>query len=272
MAFDKDKILISARKYIDREQYEKALHEYEKILEVEPNDDRVLLYMAQCYEKSGRGTEAGQAYVKVSQCYRSQGAYQKALAVLKNAQRYLPEDDEVAVGMAELYNALGLQRDAVLQLEKCLQRCEQSQDQRGYLRILQMMVRVDSENVQIRAQYAKKLNESGDSDGARRQYALALAQLQNKEQFTDYVALSQDYLRLFPNDTEILSDLGNVYMRLGQYQEVVSLLSKLNPVERTPEIHELLISSYMRLKLKHQAVEELKRLAYQLAEIGRAHV
>ena len=43
MAFDKEKTLAAAQKFQDRGQYEKAIREYNKVLEAEPNDDRTML-------------------------------------------------------------------------------------------------------------------------------------------------------------------------------------------------------------------------------------
>ena len=61
MAFDKEKTLAAAQKYADKDQHEKAIREFQKILDVEPNDLRVLLLIASSYERVGKMDEASNA-------------------------------------------------------------------------------------------------------------------------------------------------------------------------------------------------------------------
>ncbi len=267
MSLDKEKILAAAQKFEDKEQYDKAIREYLKIAESDRGDDRVLLRLATCYERAKKPDEAARTYVKLSVAYREQGAYQKSLAVLKQAQKY-SQDDEIAMSMAELYSALGLPHEAVGQLERCLERCDVKENRRAYMRILQSMVRVDGENVQTRIRYANLLLEDGDQEGARRQYTLGLAQLLSKERFGDYIQTAREYLKFQPKDTDVLRELAQIFVRMERYDEAVMVLSGLNNNERTPEIRECLISCYIRLNRINDAVRELKALAHQYEEEG----
>lgn len=263
MALDKEKTLVAAQKYANKDQHEKAIREYLKILEVEPNEQRVLLLLASSYERLGKMSEAGDAYVKMYEIYRNQGAYQKALAIIKQAQKCLPDSDEVAMNMAEIYSALGLPHEAVNQLEKCLERAEKEKNHRTYARILQTMVRVDGENVQTRIRYAQMLQEDGDTEGACRQYVLALAQLLSKERFVDYIQTARDYLKISPKDAEVLQSLAGIFIRMNRFSDALSILMGLNSDERTPEIREHLITCYTKMNRRQDAVNELKALARQ---------
>ncbi|MBP5223466.1 MAG: tetratricopeptide repeat protein [Lachnospiraceae bacterium] len=267
MSLDKEKILAAAQKFEDKEQYDKAIREYLKITESDVGDDRVLLRLATCYERANKTDEAAKTYIKLSVAYRDQGAYQKALAVLKQAQKYSP-DDEIAMSMAELYSALGLPHEAVSQLERCLERCDIKENRRIYMRILQTMVRVDGENVQTRIRYANLLLEDGDQEGARRQYTLGLAQLLSKERYVDYIQTAREYLKFQPKDTDVLRELAQIFIRMERHSEAMMVLAGLDSSERTPEIRECLISCYMRLNRIYEAVRELKALAHQYEEEG----
>ncbi len=263
MAFDKEKTLAAAQKYADKDQHEKAIREFQKILDVEPNDLRVLLQIASSYERVGKMDEASNAYVKIFEQYRNQGAYQKALAIIKQAQRCNPNSDDIAMSMAEIYSALGLPHEAVNQLEKCLANAEKSQNHRTYARILQTMVRVDGENVQTRIRYAQMLQRDGDTDDAKRQYSLALAQLLSKEKYIDYIQTSREYLRIAPKDAEVLQALAGIYIRMNRFSDAITMLSVLPSNERTPEIREHFITCYTKTGRTQDAVRELKDLAKQ---------
>ena len=271
MALDKDKVIASAQKYEDKSQYEKAIKEYQKIIEIEPSNERVLLNMASCYDLWGKRKEAASYYSKVAGCYRTKGAYQKAVAVFKQAQKCLPDDDEIAMNMAELYLALGLQHEAVGQLEKCLARSEHANDRRAVTKILQTMVRADSENIQTRTRYAQVILADGDVEGAARQYTLALAQLLSKERYVDYIQTSREYLKIVPNDADVLQELGKIYIRMERFNEALALLSPIRTENRSSQIRELFITCYIKLRRVTDAVEELKALARQYeAEGGRS--
>ena len=263
MAFDKEKTLAAAQKYADKDQHEKAIREFQKILDVEPNDLRVLLLIASSYERVGKMDEASNAYVKIFEQYRNQGAYQKALAIIKQAQHCNPNSDDIAMSMAEIYSALGLPHEAVNQLEKCLANAEKSQNHRTYARILQTMVRVDGENVQTRIRYAQMLQRDGDTDDAKRQYSLALAQLLSKEKYIDYIQTSREYLRIAPKDAEVLQALAGIYIRMNRFNDAITMLSVLPSNERTPEIREHFITCYTKTGRTQDAVRELKDLAKQ---------
>lgn len=268
MAEDKEKTLQAAQKYVDKRQYDKAIREYQKILQSNPDDLRVMLRMVPCYENLGNNAEAGSICQKIGCQYRADGAYQKALAAFKQAQRFLPDSDEIAIGMAELYNALGLQHEAVNQLEACLERYQNAQDSENYVRILQMMVRVDSENVPTRIQYAQYLVRAGDLDGAARQYTLALAQLLSKERYVDYIQTARDYLKLSPKDSDVLVNLARIYIKMNRFGDAVVFLSTLAPEDRTPDVRELLVNCYIKLHREREAVLELKALARQYEQEG----
>ena len=263
MAFDKEKTLAAAQKYADKDQHEKAIREFQKILDVEPNDLRVLLLIASSYERVGKMDEASNAYVKIFEQYRNQGAYQKALAIIKQAQHCNPNSDDITMSMAEIYSALGLPHEAVNQLEKCLANAEKSQNHRTYARILQTMVRVDGENVQTRIRYAQMLQRDGDTDDAKRQYSLALAQLLSKEKYIDYIQTSREYLRIAPKDAEVLQALAGIYIRMNRFNDAITMLSVLPSNERTPEIREHFITCYTKTGRTQDAVRELKDLAKQ---------
>ena len=263
MAFDKEKILSVAQKFVDKGQHEKALREYQKILEAEPNDQRVLLDVASCCERLGKMDEAADAYVKIYETYRNQGTYQKALAIIKQAQKCKPDSDDIAMDMAEIYSALGLPHEAVNQLEKCLEHAEKSNNRRTYARILQTMVRVDGENIQTRIRYANMLRQDGDTEGAAKQYVLALAQLLSKEKFIDYIQTAREYLKLVPKDAEVLQGLAGIYIRMNRFSDALNILSGIPSQERTPEVREHLIACFAKMGRPQEAVKELKALARQ---------
>ena len=64
MAADKEKVLDTAQKYADKNQYDKAIKEIQKILDSYSTDPRVLLRLATYYERGQHIAEAVQTLRK----------------------------------------------------------------------------------------------------------------------------------------------------------------------------------------------------------------
>ena len=59
---DKNKVIESASKLIAKGQLEKAVKEYQRILEFDPDDVRVLQKLAELYQKMKRPAEAADCF------------------------------------------------------------------------------------------------------------------------------------------------------------------------------------------------------------------
>src|SRR5436305_14448243 len=78
---DKNKVIESASKLIAKGQLEKAVKEYQRVLEFDPDDVRVLQKLAELYQKMKRPAEAADCFEKVARTYATQGFYLKAVAL-----------------------------------------------------------------------------------------------------------------------------------------------------------------------------------------------
>src|SRR6478735_6469928 len=108
---DKNKVIESAAKLIGKGQLDKAVREYQRILEVDPDDVRVLQKLAELYQKMQRREDAADCFEKVAKTYAAQGFYLKAVALYKQVLKVV-DRIEVNVRLAELYQQLGLVGDA----------------------------------------------------------------------------------------------------------------------------------------------------------------
>src|SRR5260370_27187836 len=102
---DKNKVMESASKPIGKGQFEKAVKEYQRVLEGDPDDVRVLQKLAELYQKMQRKDEAADCFEKVARTYAAQGFYLKAVALYKQVLKVVERID-VNVKLAELYQQL----------------------------------------------------------------------------------------------------------------------------------------------------------------------
>src|SRR5256885_9161759 len=140
---DKNKVIESASKLIAKGQLEKAVKEYQRVLEFDPDDVRVLQKLAELYQKMKRPAEAADCFEKVARTYATQGFYLKAVALYKQVLKVV-ERIEVNVRLAELYQQLGLTGDAAKEWHDVASHYEKSRRGHASLRTLQQPVDLHS--------------------------------------------------------------------------------------------------------------------------------
>src|SRR5258708_15238554 len=113
---DKNKVIESAAKLIAKGALDKAVKEYQRVLEIDPDDVRVLQKLAELYQKMNRKAEAADCFEKVAKTYSQQGFYLKAVALYKQVLKVI-DRVEVRVRLPELHHKLGLLADPTKQCQ-----------------------------------------------------------------------------------------------------------------------------------------------------------
>src|SRR2546430_17088042 len=108
---DKNKVMESASKLISKGQFDKAVKEFQRVLELDPDDVRILQKLAELYQKMNRKAEAADCFQNVARTYSQQGFYLKAGALYKQVLKVI-EGVQVNVRLSRPYQQLGLSVDA----------------------------------------------------------------------------------------------------------------------------------------------------------------
>src|SRR5437660_3338119 len=166
---DKNKVIESASKLIAKGQFEKAVKEYQRVLEMDPDDVRVLQKLAELYQKMKKQAEAADCFEKVARTYAAQGFYLKAVALYKQVLKVV-ERIEVNVKLAELYQQLGLVGDATKEWQNVAGFHEKRGDVTQSLDVLKKLVDLDAENVAARIRL-------GEAYARQDQHGAAVAEL-----------------------------------------------------------------------------------------------
>lgn len=112
MATDKEKILDIAQKYILKNQPKKAIAEYIKLIEVDPNDTRLYLKLGDLYFKIGENEKAITEYMKLAGLYTEEDLNSRAISIYKKILAISPKRIEALHKIAGLYLKEGLAGDA----------------------------------------------------------------------------------------------------------------------------------------------------------------
>ena len=147
MAVDKNKIIAEATKLVQKGAFEKAIKTYERILQEDAKDVRVLLKVGELYQKKGDDRMAADAFKRVAETYADQGFFLKSVAVYKQVVKLDPEDVRVNERLAGLYQQLGLLSEAMGQFQVIAAAYEKAGDGARLLDALKRMVELDPENI-----------------------------------------------------------------------------------------------------------------------------
>ncbi len=112
MAIDKENILDTAQKFVLKGQLKKAIHEYLKLVEADPQDKRLHLKLGDLYLKDGEEDKAIQAYLKVATLYGEEDLNFRAISIYKKILSINPKFTEAFHKIAILYLKEGLAGNA----------------------------------------------------------------------------------------------------------------------------------------------------------------
>ncbi len=234
MAIDREKVSTAAQKYVEKKKYDKAVFEYQKLVQADPNDARTLLKIGDLQLKMGTHEQAIATYESVGNLYAKQGWALKAIAVYKQIReiiaKHVPHLDEkyghIAPRLAELYQQLGLTSDALAALDEVATKLQRQQRDGEAIEVFQKIVALDPTNPLPHLRLAEALSRSKDIDGAVFEFKTAAAQLAGLGRRDDALKVLERLLHHKP-DAEQARIAAELYLSRGQPQDGMQALAKL---------------------------------------------
>lgn len=262
MAFNKDKVMDAARKFVDKGQIDKAVKEYLRIVNEDPKDVRVWLKIGDLYAKKGAKQDAIETYLKVARFYHEQGFFLKAVAVYKQILKLDPRLVDVILKLAELYKQLGLMSDAMQHYESVAAHFHREGNTKEALATVKKLVDLDPENIATRIKLAELYSKEGLVDDAANEFTVACEQLRRQGRQDDFVKVAERLLWHKPNNHELNRELAGLYLRRNDPRRALQKLQacfKADP--RDVETLGLLAQAFQALEQKAKTVSVLKELA-----------
>jgi len=262
VAFNKEKVMDAARKYVDKGQIDKAVKEYLRIVREDPKDVRVWLKIGDLYAKKGSKQEATETYLKVARFYQEQGFYLKAVAVYKQILKLDPRLVEVNLKLAELYRQLGLMSDAMQHFESVAAHFHREGKTKEALATVRQLVDLDPENVATRIKLAELYSKEGLVEEAATEFGQACEQLRKQGRQDDFIKVAERLLWHKPERSELSRELASLYLRRNDPRRALQKLQacfKADP--RDVETLGLLAQAFQALDQKSKTVSVLKELA-----------
>ena len=262
MAFNKEKVMDAARKFVDKGQIDKAVKEYLRIVQEDPKDVRIWLKIGDLYAKKGAKQDATDTYLKVARFYHEQGFIDKAIAAYKQILKLDQRRVDVILKLAELYRERGNIHEAMQHFESVAAHFHREGNTKDALGTVVQLVDMDPENIATRIKLAELYSKEGLLEEASTQFTVACEQLRRQGRQDDFLKVAERLLWHKPDNHALNRELAGLYLRRNDPRRALQKLQtcfKADP--RDVETLGLLALAFQALDQKAKTVSVLKELA-----------
>lgn len=262
MSINRNKVLDAARKYQARGQYDKAIGQYQKLVDADKRDVRSLLKIGDLHVRKGDRGKAIETYEKVAEHYAGQGFFLKAIAVYKQILKLDASRLDAQVRLGEMYEQLQLISDAMSVFEDVAAGFVRAGDTDMALEMLGKMVDLDPEHIPIRIKYAEALSRAGRTQAAADEFEQGAFLLRDQGRLDDYIKVAERLLYHRGNDVRIAKELAETYIARRDPKRALAKLQicfKADPADVSTL--SLLAEAFLMLSQTDKAVSVYREVA-----------
>jgi len=274
LAVNKRKVLDAARKFAQKGAKEKALKEYHVLLKLDPRDAKLHLEIGEAYRRWGQIEEATAQYSRVADQYKADGFDARAVAVYKQIVNLDPKCYSAYVSLADLYQRMGLDAEAIHSLQAAADGYHKEGRKREALELLRKMATLDPTNTTSRLKVAELLQQEGLEDDAISEYEEAANELIRQGAIEAVTSVQARILEIRADRADILMGLARNLIQLGQPERAEPYAKRA--VSADPgdtDNHELLCEIYKALgndAALAQGTADLAKIYRERGDLDRA--
>lgn len=268
---DKNKIIEAAAKLVAKGAYDKAIKEYQKILEIDPRDARILQKMGELYQKKGENSQAASYFTQVAESYTNDGFFLKAVALYKQVLKLDPSLLDINLKLAELHQQLQLLGEAMAYFQIVANHYDKAGATRKSLEVLKKMVDLDPDNVASRVKLADLYVREGMNPEASAEFTRAADHLKRNNRLDDYLRVAERLSALEPNNLQLAKELAEMYLsRDDQKRALAKLQVCFKADNRDIDTLRLLAVAFQGLGQTSKTISVYKELARAYEERGQS--
>ncbi|MDJ0761381.1 MAG: tetratricopeptide repeat protein [Myxococcota bacterium] len=261
MAINKNKIVAIAQRHTAKGHFEKAITEYQKLIKADPADIRTWLKIGDLYTRMGARKEATDTYLRVAEQYSKSGFHLKAIAVHKQVLKIDPTLVDIHQYLAKSYLELGLNSEALIQLEQLVDIYQRTGREEPLLAVLLRMGELDPRNIATRLRIAEHLSRENRAHEAVEHFAIACDELKKQGRIDDFLKVAERLLYHDSSRVELARETASIYLKRKQYKQALAKLQMCfvkNP--RDLNTLELLANAFSGLEQPDKAASVYKEM------------
>ncbi len=273
------KILQSAQKLIEKRRFDRALEEYQRLVQDDPNDARTLLKLGDLQVRMELSADAMQTYDRVAQLYEAQGFAVKALAVYKQIREHIQKRSpeladrfaHITQHLARIYTQLGLKSDAIQAYDEAATRLLLVGNRREAIDTFREMVNLDPTNPLSYVRLAEAYCQIQDIESGQQSFSVAVDLLRKAGRDDDALRVVDRALH-FANEPTLARIAAEILLARGNRADGLQALSKLqisfqsDPKDLT--VLGMLAQAFTLIEQPEKSIEVYKQMALIAREKG----
>jgi tetratricopeptide (TPR) repeat protein len=283
VTIDREKVLQAAQGFIQKKRYDRAVAEYQKLIQQDPDDVRILLKIGDLQSKMEAHADAIATYERVGKHYAAQGFALKAIAVYKQireiirkhvpnlAERY----DHITPQLADLYAQLGLITDALAAYDEVATQLQRSGQDRRAIEVFQKIVALDDTNPLPHLRLAEAHSRIKNVDAAIAHFSTAADILIKLKRHDDALKVLERLLH-HRSDPAFAQQAAEIYLERARPNDGMMALAKLQICFQADPKNlgtlALLARAFVSIGQPAKSLEVQKELARLAKEQGKLDV
>ena len=241
MAFNKNKALENALKFLSQGKPAQAIAEYQQILKYDPKDQATLMTVGDLFARQGDMPQAIEYFQRLAEVYLSDGFNSKAIAIYKKIAKLAPNELAPLERLADLYVQQGVLSEArplFLQIAEAHLKANRAPKA---VDVLNRLLDVEPDNPRVQMRLAELYNVMGQKKEAAQTYFHYAQRLYEHEEIDDAQKLIARALEVEPDNPAALL-LEAKILHLGKHiEKAVAVLAKHPEADAGGEVTNLLI-------------------------------
>lgn len=270
MAFDKNKTMQAAQKFIQKGQFEKATREYEKIARDDPRDIKVRQKLGDLYAREDKKEDALEQYNFAAKYYSDDGFHLKAIAVYKQIIKLDPSQIQINLKLADLYHKQNLIGDSIKQFQLVYSHYERKGDTLRVLDTLDKMAAMAPANLSLRMKLADAYYRNNLVERSLDEYIKIGDQLKKEDRTDDLIKIYEKLIKLNPQRIDMITELADIYLNNKNMSDKAE--EKVNLGLKTEPANFKLLYFKSRILLLKEDYEKSRGILSKLIELDSTFI
>jgi len=267
MAFNKNKALESALKYLNQGKVAQAIGEYQQILRQDPKDQATLMTVGDLFARQSDMPQAIEYFERLAEVYLNDGFNSKAIAIYKKIAKLAPAELAPLERLADLYVQQGVLSEArplFLQIAEVHLKANRAPKA---VEVLNRLLEVEPDNPRVQLRLAELYNVMGQKKEAAQTYLNYAQRLYDRGEGEEAQKLIERALGVEPASAAALLLKAKILAMDQKDDQAIAILEGHPEADAGGEVTDLLLD----LEIKSARLDKAaSRARTQLAR-GSAH-
>ncbi len=258
MAFNKNKALENALKFLSQGKPAQAIAEYQQILKHDPKDQATLMTVGDLFARQGDMPQAIEYFQRLAEVYLSDGFNSKAIAIYKKIAKLAPNELAPLERLADLYVQQGVLSEArplFLQIAEAHLKANRAPKA---VEVLNRLLEVEPDNPRVQMRLAELYNVMGQKKEAAQTYFHYAQRLFEREENDEAQKLIVRAIELDPENPAALLLQAKIFHAAMQNDKAIAALAKHPEADAGGEVTHLLIDWQLAAGQLEQAADRAR--------------